>query len=54
MQGCSVPGCPRAHTARGYCRMHLLRVYRTGEPGQAAPLRQRGRGEEVGEGSREG
>ena len=37
IQGCSVPGCPREHAARGYCRMHLLRFYRNGEPGPAEP-----------------
>ena len=41
--GCSVPGCPREHAARGYCRMHLLRVYRHGEPGPAEPMRRKRR-----------
>lgn len=30
---CSVEGCDRPHSAKGYCLAHYTRVRRTGEPG---------------------
>lgn len=32
---CTVDGCYRVHKSRGYCGMHLQRVYKYGEPGPA-------------------
>lgn len=34
---CTVDGCDKGAVARGYCSMHLERVKRHGEPGQAEP-----------------
>ena len=31
---CSVEGCERVHSARGYCSLHYGRVYRNGTPGE--------------------
>lgn len=32
---CSLDGCDRPHKGHGYCRVHLDRVKRTGDPGPA-------------------
>lgn len=40
---CTVPGCKRPHRTCGYCYMHYARLWRNGEPGEAAP-RQDGSG----------
>lgn len=36
---CSVDGCERTEYARGWCALHYARVLRSGEPGQADPLK---------------
>jgi 5-methylcytosine-specific restriction endonuclease McrA len=36
---CGVDGCDRAHVARGLCRMHYMRVWKSGDVGGAAPSR---------------
>lgn len=40
--GCAVDGCERRHMAKGYCRMHYLRVRSYGDPGEAETKRPRG------------
>jgi hypothetical protein len=41
---CSVPGCGRAHLARGYCRPHYLRWQRRATPLPEVPIVARSRG----------
>lgn len=36
MRKCSIDGCRRKHVARGFCRPHYQRWYRTREPLQVA------------------
>ncbi len=36
---CSVDGCDKPAYVRGYCSAHYMRVLKTGDPGDAAPLR---------------
>ena len=35
---CSIDGCDRPHYGRGWCRIHLGRWQRTGDPGAAVPI----------------
>lgn len=37
-RGCNVPGCPRTHKARGWCRTHYRRWQRHGDPLGAVPV----------------
>ena len=45
---CRLEGCNATAMTRGYCEMHYRRVLRTGVPGSAGPLRQRGKCEVEG------
>lgn len=31
-RACTIDGCPRPHKGRGYCKLHLQRVWRQGDP----------------------
>ena len=37
-QSCSVPGCTRPLSARGYCHGHVQRLYRLGDVVPEVPL----------------
>lgn len=39
MTECKVEGCEREVEGRGWCQMHYVRWYRTGDPGEAASKR---------------
>jgi hypothetical protein len=34
---CTIEGCEKPHMARGWCAMHYLRWWRTGDPAEVLP-----------------